>query len=40
MVNDNMEQFLDGYEKVESKPKVMKADPMWEPNGEIDTTNC
>ena len=31
MVNDNMEQFLEGYEKVESKPKVMKTDPTWEP---------
>ena len=34
-MNDNMEQFLEGYEKVDSKPKVMKTDPMWEPNREM-----
>ena len=31
MSDGNMEKFLDGYEKVDSHPKVLKSDPVREP---------
>ena len=35
MSGDNREKFLDSYDKVESAPKCMKVQHVWEPNKEM-----
>ena len=35
--DERMEKFLDGYEKVEVIPKVLKSERIWEPGREMST---